>query len=262
MYFPFLLGLVLFAPSSGDSVSGFADNVIYSFANKADTKHFLTLIEPLATYVRDHEQAITFTFRLFVSSDGLSVLILERFIDRAAHDGPHSNSTVHLQFKEKCADWNASTSAITGKFHGDLNESALGTFDRQSPKSIGVSGFTNTVVNTFKDTSSRDHFMTKLLAPFATYVRDHDDQLVYTYRAFLNIDDNVSVLLVERFPSQAAYDRFQNSSMHQRFMNDLISWNNSTHAVTSATVTDWQELSMGVFNRTSGLLSTADSIVV
>lgn len=260
MYLQFLVGLVLFAPSSGNSVSGFADNVVYSFANKADTRHFLTLMDPLASYVRDHEQGITMTFRIFVSADGLSVLILERFIDRASHAGPHANSSVHLNFTQQVADWNASTSAITNKLHWDLTESSLGAFDRQTAQSIGVSGFTSTVMNTFTDTSSRNIFVSELLKPFATYVRDRNEKLVYTYRAFLNIDDNLSVLLVKRFPSQAAHDKFQNSAMHKQFIKDVISWD--SHAVTDSTITDWQELSMGVFNRTSGLLSTADSIIV
>merc|ERR1712066_782249 len=104
--------------------------------------------------------------------------------------------------------------------------------------------------------------MTVLLGPFAAYVRDNDEQLVYTYRAFMNIDDNKSVLLVERFPSVEAHDQFQNSYKHQQFMKDVVAWNNRTHGVTSDTITDWTELSMGVFNRTSGLLFTADSIVV
>lgn len=223
MYLQFLLGLLLSVHSSGNSVSGFADNVIYSFQKPGDTQHFLTLMEPLATYVRDHEQAITFTFRIFESTDHLSVLILERFINRAAHDGPHANSSVHLHFKELVADWNASTSAITSKLHWDLQESSLGTFDRETPKSIGISGITSTMMNTLKDTSSRDMFMS-MLAPFASHVRDNEEQLVYTYRPFLNIDDNLSVLLVERFPSSAAHDQFQNSMMHQQFLKNLTRW--------------------------------------
>jgi quinol monooxygenase YgiN len=248
-------------PSSGDHVSGFADNVIYSFASKDYTEQFLTLVKPLATYVQESEKAITLTFRIFVSSDGLSVLILERFIDQAAHDGPHFNSTVHIDFSAKVAAWNASTSAITSKLHWKTNELPVGTWDRKNPKSIAVSGLTNAVMNTFKDTSSRNEFM-NILGPFATNVRDDDEQLVYTYRAFINIDDNTSLLLVERFPSVGAHDQFQNSSKHQQFMKDVVAWNIKTHGITSGTVTDWKELSMGVFNRTPGIAESVSMIHV
>jgi len=256
-----LVALCLFAVTSAGDVSGFADSVIYSFGSKAETMHFLTLLEPLATYVEDHETAITLTFRPFLSTDGSSVLVLERFVDQAAHDGPHSNSTVHLEFTAKVAAWNASTHAITNKIHSDLQETSLGAFDRNSSKSIAVSGFTDSVLYVFKDSSSRKQFMT-YLAPLASYVRDNEEQITYTFRPFLSTDDDLGVFIFERFPNQAAHDGPHfNSSVHQAFSRKVSTWNASTQGITNKIHMDWQELSMGVLNRKVGQSLPASMIV-
>lgn len=242
------------------AVSGFADSVIYSFKTEADTQYFVKLVQPLATYVRDHEQAITYTFRPFVSADGLSVLILERFISQAAHDGPHANSTVHAAFKANLAAWNASTQAVTARIHSNLNESFLGTFDRQSSRSVGVSGYAHSATYSFKDETSKNHFM-MLLEPLATYVCGHESQEVYTFRPFSNIDDNSSVTIIERFPSKEAHDGpYLSSIAHQKFEQEFTRWDASTKAVTKLSITDWKELAMGVFDRGTGGL--ADSVIV
>ena len=235
-----------------DRVSGFADSVIYSFGKADDTAHFVSLLKPLATYVREHERGFTYTFRPFLSTDSLSVLILERFTDQAAHDGPHANSTVHLQFKSKVAAWNASTHAITGKLHYDWNETSLGAFDRSSAASIGVSGFADSVMYTFKDASSRRDFEA-LLEPLATYVRDNEVQFTYTFRPFLSLDDALSLFIMERFTDKAAHDGPHfNSTVHQDFLTKVSAWNASTHAIVGKVHADWKELDMGVLNRTAG----------
>lgn len=250
------------------NISGFADSVVYSFQNTADTKHFVTLLEPLASYVRDHEQAITWTFRPFVSADGLSVLIFERFIDKAAHDGPHSNSAVHLKFKATVAAWNASTHAITNKLHSDWNETiadgeAFGIWDRKSPSSVGVSGFTHSVLYSFKDASLRADFML-MLRVWTRAVRDNEEQTTFTFRPFLSTDDGLSALVLERFPTKAAYDDplHSNSSGKQTFDVFESVWQDGTHGVTSTVHEDWQELAMGVLSREAGQLLTTGSVLV
>jgi hypothetical protein len=273
----FLLGLTLLGVSSGSppphvppwgNVSGFADSVVYSFQNTADTKHFVTLLEPLASYVRDHEQAITWTFRPFVSADGLSVLIFERLIDKAAHDGPHSNSTVHLEFKAKVAAWNASTHAITNKLHRDWNETIadgmpFGIWDRKSPSSVGVSGFTHSVLYSFKDGSSRDDFML-MFRVWTRWVRDEEEQITFTFRPFLSTDDDLSVFVLERFPTKADHDDppHFNSTSQQTFDVFVSVWQASTHGITSTVHEDWQELAMGVLSREAGQLLTTGSVLV
>lgn len=249
-------------------VSGFADSVVYSFQTTADTKHFVTFLEPLASYVRDHEKAITLTFRPFVSADGLSVLIFERFVDKTAHDGPHSNSTVHLQFNTKVSAWNTSTHAITNKLHSDWNETIsegepFGIWDQKSPSSVPVSGFTHSVLYKFIDGSSRDDFML-MLRPWTSWVRDEEKQITYTFRPFLSTDDDLSVLVLERFPTQADYDGppHCNSSARQGFAAFVSVWQSSTHGITSTVHEDWQELAMGVVSREAGQLLTSGSVLV
>jgi len=273
----FLLGLTLLGVSSGSpphlppwgNVSGFADSVVYSFQNSADTKHFLTLLEPLASYVRDHEQAITWTFRPFVSADGLSVLIFERFVDKAAHDGPHSNSAVHLKFRAKVAAWNASTHAITNKLHSDWNETVspdgepFGIWDRKSPSSVGVSGFTHSVLYSFKDGSSRDDFML-MLRTWTDYIQTEEKQTTFTFRPFLSTDDDLSTFVLERFPTKADYDDPLHSNSSGKHTFDVFEsvWQDSTHGVTSTVHEDWQELAMGVLSREAGQLLTTSSVLV
>ena len=94
---------------TGDLVSGFSDTVIYSFATEAYTKEFLSLLTPLADSVLETEAGFSYTFRPFVAQDGLSVMIMERFVDQAAHDGPHASSSVHHDYLAKVDAWNSTT---------------------------------------------------------------------------------------------------------------------------------------------------------
>ena len=110
--------------------SGFADSVIYSFRAVGDAQHYLDLLTPLAQQVVANESAFTFTFRPFVSADELSVLLLERFVDQAAHDGPHSSSAAHATYLADVAAWNASTGAVVGKVHADWAETDIGVLQR------------------------------------------------------------------------------------------------------------------------------------
>jgi len=270
-----VLGLALLCVSSGSPpahvppwgiVSGFADSVVYSFRTTTDAQHFVTLLEPLASYVRDHEQAITWTFRPFVSADGLSVQIFERFIDQAAHDGPHSNSKVHVDFKVKVSAWNASTHAITNKVHSNWNETIMegepfGIWDQTS--SIPVSGFTHSVLYSFKDGPSRDDFML-MLRPWTTWVRDEEKEITSTFRPFLSTDDDLSVLLLERFPTKADYDAPAHSKSQARHTYAVFVsvWQSSTQGITSTVHEDWQELAMGVLSREAGQLLTTGSVLV
>ena len=84
-------GVFVGASASAARASGFADSVTYSFDSAASAQHYLKLLKPLADYVAAREVAFTYTFRPFVY-DGASVLLLERFVDQAAHDGPHSTA--------------------------------------------------------------------------------------------------------------------------------------------------------------------------
>ena len=124
------LVLLVCAAAALPPTSGFADSVTYSFDSAASAQHYLKLLKPLADYVAAREAAFTYTFRPFVSADGASVLLLERFVDQAAHDGPHSNSSAHATYLSAVAAWNASTGAITGKVHADWSETDLGVLQR------------------------------------------------------------------------------------------------------------------------------------
>jgi len=240
---------------TGDLVSGFSDTVIYSFATEAYTKEFLSLLTPLADSVLETEAGFSYTFRPFVAQDGLSVMIMERFVDQAAHDGPHASSSVHHDYLAKVDAWNSTTGAITGKVHGDWSETSMGSFVAFSNDATTVrtvSGFADTVIYSLRDTTATDQFLT-LLKPLATYVRDNEN-FTYTFRPFV-AQDGLSVLIIERFLDQASHDGpHANSAVHKDYLHRVAAWNASyggkgQGAIVGKLHADWIETDLGVLSR-------------
>lgn len=228
----------------GEVVSGFTDTVEYQFANSQDTFYFLGLTQSFASYVRDNEQEFTYTFRTFLKDDNLSVLILERFVNKTAHDQLHLPSAAHTAFSKEVGDWNATSGAIIGKVRGYWYETEYGTFSADDL----VSGFADTVVYRFDSKEDAQTYM-GFLQPLAEDVKANEQDITYTFRPFTS-DDGLSVLLLERFVDQTAHDGPHSSSAaHKAYKEAVTAWNTSTGAIAGKVHSDWYETNQGVISR-------------
>jgi len=235
--------------AKGEVVSGFADTVEYRFANSHDTFYFLGLVQPFASYVRDNEQEFTYTFRTFLRDDNLSVLILERFVNKSAHDDLHLPSAAHTAFSKEVGDWNATSGAIVGKVHRDWYETEYGAFSAEDL----FSGFTDTVVYSF-DSKEDAHRYMGFLQPLAEDVKANERDITYTFLPFTS-DDGLSVLLLGRFVDKIAHDGPHcSSAAHKTYIEAVTAWNTSTGAIVDKIHTDWYETTQGVISPSSLVL--------
>merc|ERR550537_408160 len=138
---------------------------------------------------------MTFTFRPFLKQDGLSVMILERFVNEAYHDGPHLSSEAHNNFSRWVTSWNSSArGAIVGKVHGYYHELEQGVFSRDLGPQELVSGFADTVLYQFNNSTDAQQYL-NFLEPLSRYVRMNETNITFTFRPFLSTE-NLSVLLL------------------------------------------------------------------
>lgn len=194
--------------------------------------------------MRDNEQDFTYTFRTFLRDDNMSVLILERFVNKTAHDELHLPSAAHTAFTKEKEDWNATTGAIVGKIHRDWYETEYGRFSADDL----VSGFADSVVYSFATKEDAQTYM-GFLQPLAEDVKANEQDITYTFRPFMS-DDGLSVLLLERFVDQAAHDGPHSSSAaHKAYKEAVTAWNASTGAIVDKVHKDWYETHQGVISR-------------
>lgn len=244
-----LLAASLAAAATSEVVSGFADTVEYQFGRSSDASHFLGMMESFASYVRDHEQEFTYTFRTFRKDDALSVLILERFVNKSAHDGPHLGSAAHTAFAKEVSDWNATTGAIVGKLRSYWQETGYGTFFHGSQGR--VSGFADSVVYSFRTKGDAQKYL-DLLKPLAAYVQAEEKATTYTFRPFVSAD-GLDVMLFERFVNKEAHGiPHSSSAAHAAYVEAVTAWNASTGAVVGKVHMDWYETHQGVISRAAG----------
>ena len=101
----------------------------------------------------------------------------------------------------------------------------LAAFIGAAAASPDTAGFTNLVRYSFTNATGLSEYLA-IIKPSAEYVAEQEPT-TWTFRPFAGADGK-SMLLVERYPDQAAHDTIHEASAaHQQYLKQVAAWNAS-----------------------------------